>query len=93
MITRVARAGCAVNPVVPPVGLSWTDSLIWALDHLRRRPGAAGRADARQAESAPERPGAVGGGRGGAEVYLRAEVLRSLIAIERANAEKRMSPS
>jgi hypothetical protein len=68
------------------VGLAWTDSLIWASGHLRRRPGAAGRADARHAESAPERPARWAAAEAGAEVYLRAEALRSQIAIERADA-------
>jgi len=78
---------CAIcgGPVEPPVGLSWTDSLIWALHHpdgdralLAAR--TLGRLRARQ--SVPALRTAV---EAGADVYLRAEALRSLIAIEGAD--------
>jgi HEAT repeat protein len=82
------RGPCAVcgERVEPPVGLSWTDRLIWALRHpdgdralLAAR--TLGRLRARQ--SVPALRAAV---EAGADVYLRAEALRSLIAIEGADA-------
>ena len=69
------------EPVEPPDGLSWTDSLIWALRHpdadralLAAR--TLGRLRAR--EAIPALREAAGAGK---DVYLRAEALRSLIAI------------
>lgn len=82
------RGPCAVcgEPVEPPPGLSWTDSLIWALRHpdgdravLAAR--TLGRLRARQSV-----PALRTAAEAGADVYLRAEALRSLITIEGADA-------
>ena len=82
------RGPCAVcgKPVEAPDGLSWTDGLIWALGHPDgdRAVVAArtlGRLKARR--SVPALRAAASAG---ADVYLRAEALRSLIAIEGAEA-------
>ena len=83
MITRAARAPCAGSPVGAPDGLSWTDGLIWALGHP----------DGDRAVVAARTLGGLKARRGGGaaasaetDVYLRAEALRSLIAIEGAEA-------
>jgi HEAT repeat protein len=69
------------EPVEPPAGLSWVDSLIWTLGHPDgdRAVVAArtlGRLNAPQ--SVPALRKAVDAG---ADIYLRAEALRSLLAI------------
>lgn len=80
------RGPCVVcgEPVEPPEGLSWTDSLIWALRHpdgdralLAAR--TLGRLKARESVTALR-----AAAEAGADIYLRAEALRSLIVIEGA---------
>jgi hypothetical protein len=80
------RGPCVMcgQPVEPPAGLSWTDGLIWTLDHpdadralLAAR--TLGRLKAR--ESVPALRATA---ERGPDIYLRAEALRSLIAIEGA---------
>jgi HEAT repeat protein len=73
------------EPVEPPAGLSWTDSLIWALRHPdgdRALLAARTLGRLKACESVPALRAAA---ETGADVYLRAEALRSLIAIEGAD--------
>ena len=74
--------GVCGKPVEAPAGLSWVDSLIWTLRHpdgdrALIAAGTLGRLRAQ--ESAPALRVAV---ETGTDIYLRAEALRSLIAIE-----------
>jgi hypothetical protein len=70
------------EPIEPPVGLSRVDSLVWALGHPDTdravlAAGILGRLRAR--ESTPALRAAVEAGN---DIFLRAQALRSLIAIE-----------
>jgi HEAT repeat protein len=70
------------EPVEPPVGLSRVDGLVWALGHpdadrASLAAGILGKLRAR--ESIPALRAAV---EAGGDVFLRAQALRSLIAIE-----------
>jgi HEAT repeats len=74
------------EPVEAPAGLSWTDSLIWALGHPDgdRAVVAArtlGRLRARESVSALR-----AAAEAGKDIYLRAAALESLLAIEGAEA-------
>lgn len=77
------------KPVEAPAGLSWVDSLIWTLHHPdgdRALIAAVTLGRLRARESVPALREVV---EAGADVYLRAEALRSLIAIE---GVERLSP-
>jgi HEAT repeat protein len=70
------------RPIEAPAGLSWVDGLIWALGHpdgdrALLAAQTLGRLKAR--ESVPALREAV---EAGSDIYLQAEALRSLIAIE-----------
>lgn len=78
------RGPCAAcrQPVEAPARLSWTDGLIWTLRHPdgdRALLAARTLGRLRVRESVPALRAAA---ETGADVYLRAEALRSLIAIE-----------
>ena len=70
------------KPVESPAGLSWVDSLIWTLHHPdgdRALIAAATLGRLRARESIPALYEVA---EAGADIYLRAQALRSLIAIE-----------
>jgi HEAT repeat protein len=70
------------EPVEPPAGLSYIDGLIWALRHPdgdRALVAAQTLGRLRAHEGAPALHEAV---ESGTDIYIRAEALRSLIAIE-----------
>jgi HEAT repeats len=74
--------GACGKPVEAPGGLSWADSLIWTLHHPdgdRALLAAATLGKLRAPESVPALREVV---EAGADIYLRAEALRSLITIE-----------
>jgi HEAT repeats len=77
------------KPVEAPAGMSWVDNLIWTLHHPdgdRALIAAVTLGRLRARESVPALREVV---EAGADIYLRAEALRSLIAIEGA---ERLSP-
>jgi hypothetical protein len=82
------RGPCVVcgEPVEPPADLAWVDSLIWALGHPdgdRAVLAARTLGRLRAPESIPALRAAA---EAGADVYLRAEALLSVIAISGADS-------
>jgi HEAT repeat protein len=78
--------GACSKPVEAPASVSWIDSLIWALRHPdgdRALVAAQTLGTLKAHESVPALRAAA---EDGTDIYIRAEALRSLIAIEGAEA-------